>query len=275
VVAKPRHDFAERSIVAQFQHNFVWYELLTTDTEAAKGFYRNVMGWGTQRPSTSLPGVAYTLFTVGERPVSGVMELPEEARKMGAPPNWLGYVGVEDVDAMVGRIKARGGIVRAGPHDIPNVGRFAIVADPQDATFALFKWSMPSGAGQPAAAGTAGHVGWHELMAANWETAFEFYAELFGWKKMTAVDMGPMGTYQIFSADGTQAIGGMFTKPAAVPHPFWLYYVNVPAIDAAIERTTSAGGQIANGPMEVPGGSWIAQCLDPQGVLFAMVAPRR
>jgi uncharacterized protein len=266
--------FAECNPMANFQHRFVWYELLTTDTGSAKDFYSKVIGWGTQRPQASVPGMEYTLFTVDDQPVSGLMTLPEEARKMGAPPNWLGYVAVEDVDRMVERIKRAGGILRAGPYDIPNVGRFAVVADPQGGTFALFKWTMPGG-GEPAEPVAAGHVGWHELVAADWQSAFAFYSELFGWEKSTAVDMGPIGTYQLFSVDGGNAVGGMFTKPPEVPHPFWLYYVNIPAIDAAIERTKSGGGQILHGPMEVPGGSWIVQSRDPQGVLFAMVAPRR
>jgi predicted enzyme related to lactoylglutathione lyase len=87
------------------------------------------------------------------------------------------------------------------------------------------------------------------------------------------MDMGAMGTYQIFSADG-QMIGGMFTKPPAVPAPFWLYYFVVDAIDAAIERVKAGGGQILNGPMEVPGGDWIIQGRDPQGAMFALVGKR-
>ena len=88
------------------------------------------------------------------------------------------------------------------------------------------------------------------------------------------MDMGAMGTYQIFAIGGVPC-GGMMTKMPQIPHPFWLYYFNVDGIDAAMTRVKKAGGQILNGPMEVPGGSWIAQCIDPQGAMFAMVAPGR
>ena len=255
------------------QQHFIWYELLTTDAAAAKTFYGNVVGWEAQRPPNSLPGVDYTLFTVGQWPVAGVMDLTPEARSAGAPPHWLGYIGVEDVDTTVERIRSLGGATYLSPRDIPNVGRFAIVGDPQGSTFALFKWFIP-GRDQPGAPGAVGRVGWHELFADDWVTAFAFYAELFGWKKLDAVNVGAIGTYQIFST-GEDAIGGMFSKPPMVPAPFWLYYFNVAAIDAAIERVHAGGGQIINGPMEVPGGSWIVQCLDPQRAMFALVAPRR
>jgi predicted enzyme related to lactoylglutathione lyase len=249
---------------------FVWYELLTTDTAAAKIFYGKVIGWGAQ-PSP-VPGVAYTLFAAGEIPVSGLMDLPDSARQMGAPPHWIGYVGVEDVDTTAERVKRLGGNVVVAAEDIPEVGRLAVVTDPQGAAFALFRWKTPRQSA-PAAPGTPGHAGWHELMAVDWEKAFAFYGELFGWQKADAIDIGPMGTYQLFSAGGPP-IGGMFNKPAPVPRPFWLYYFNIAGIDAAAGRVTAAGGQIANGPMQVPGGSWIVQCKDPQGVMFAMVGPQ-
>ena len=248
---------------------FIWYQLLTTDMEAAKAFYADVVGWGTR--DASAPGMPYTLFTAGEASVSGLMDLPEDARKTGARPSWLGYVGVDDVDATADRIQRLGGVVHVPPMDIANVSRFSIVADPQMATLALFKGLKPAQE-QPAELRTPGRVGWHELLAADWEKAWAFYRELFGWQKATA-DTGAVGTYQLFSAGG-ETIGGMFTKPPTVPVPFWLYYFNVGDIDAAAKRVKAGNGQILDGPIEVPGGSWILQCTDPQGVIFALVGKR-
>src|SRR5205085_9119861 len=102
---------------------------------------------------------------------------------------------------------------------------------------------------------------------------FAFYSKLFGWTKADAIDMGPMGTYQLFST-GNGPVGGMMTKTPQTPAPFWLYYFNVSGIDAARERVKTAGGKVINGPMEVPGGSWILQGLDPQGAMFALVGPK-
>ena len=248
---------------------FVWYELMTTDMEAAKAFYAKVVGWGTR--DASMPGMAYTLFTVGEASVSGLMNLPEDARQMGAKPRWIGYVGVDDVDATADRIRHLGGAVHVPPTDIPNFSRFSVVADPQMATLALFKWLRP-GQEQPAELDTPGRVGWHELLAADWEKAFAFYGELFGWQKAEA-DVGAMGTYQLFSAGG-QTIGGMFTKPPMVPVPFWLYYFNIGDIDAAAKRVKAGGGQILEGPIEVPAAAGSSRCTDPQGAMFALVGKR-
>jgi uncharacterized protein len=249
---------------------FVWYELMTTDMEAAKAFYANVVGWGTR--DASMPGMAYTLFTAGGAAVGGLMVLPEDARKkMGAKPSWIGYVGVNDVDAAADRIKHLGGTVHVPPKEIPNISRFSVVSDPQMATLALFKWLKPDQA-EPAELSTPGRVGWHELLATDWEQAMAFYGELFGWQKADA-DIGAVGTYALFSAGG-RTIGGMFTKPAMVPVPFWLYYFNVGDIDAAAKRVKAGHGQILNGPIAVPGGNWIVQCTDPQGAMFALVGKR-
>jgi predicted enzyme related to lactoylglutathione lyase len=250
--------------------HFVWYELMTTDMAAAKAFYADVVGWGTQ--DASMPGMPYTLFTAGTASVSGVMNLPEEARELGMRPGWLGYVGVNDVDAAADRIKRLGGALYVPPTDVPNISRISVAVDPQMAMIALLKWRTP-GQGQPAALSAPGRVGWHELVAADWEKAFAFYAELFGWQKADS-DTGAVGTYQLFSAGG-ETIGGMFTKPPMEPVPFWLYYFNIGDVDAATKRVQAGGGQILSGPVEVPGGgSWIVQCKDPQGAIFALAGKR-
>ncbi len=249
---------------------FVWYELTTTDAQAAKAFYADVVGWGLR--DASMPGAAYTLFTAGEDPVAGLIGLPAEARKMGAQPRWMGYVGVDDVDAATDRLERLGGTVYVPPTDVPDVSRFSVVADPQAATLALVKWLNPSQE-QPAAPTLPGHVGWHALSAVNWEKAFAFYGELFGWQKVDA-DVAGIGTHQLFSAAG-QTIGSMSTKPPAVPMPFWLYYFNVGDIDAAVERVKAGGGKILEGPVEAPGDKRIARCTDPQGAMFALTGAGR
>jgi len=229
-----------------------------------------VNGWTTQDIDGT--GGKYTILSAGGVGIGGLMQMPEEARKNGARPAWVGYVHVDDVDAKAEEVKKEGGTVHRGADDIPGVGRFAVVADPQGAVFLLFK--NAGGPDRPdAAPGTPGHVGWHELHATERESAFGFYAGLLGWTKGEAHDMGPMGFYQLF-ATGGPPVGGMLTRMEGMPGPFWLYYFNVDAIDAAVGRVTDAGGKVMNGPHQVPGGSWIAQCTDPEGVMFAMVGPR-
>jgi len=248
---------------------FVWYELMTTDTQAARAFYAGVVGWGMR--DVSMPGMTYTLFTAEGVDAAGMMPQMEEAKKAGVPPSWLGYVGVDDVDASVALVTKLGGVVHHGATDIPGVGRFAVVADPQSAVFGLMTWASPGpGDRPPPEPMSKGHAGWHELMAVDWKKALDFYTTLFGWKKADAVDMGEMGTYQLF-AHGDGPIGGMFNKPPAVPVPFWGYYFCVGAIEDAAARVTGSGGRIINGPMQVPGGSWIVQCTDPQGAMFSLL----
>jgi predicted enzyme related to lactoylglutathione lyase len=247
--------------------NFVWYELMTTDTKAAENFYRDAVGW--QARDAGMQGMSYTIFSAGDAMIGGLMELPKSAREAGGKPAWIGYVAVADVDASASQVSRLGGRVHRQPDDIPGVGRFAIVADPQGATFALFSGT---GEGHRPAREAPGNIGWHELVAADWQKAFDFYSGLFGWTKAESIEMGPMGTYQLFAAGG-ETIGGMMTRTDT--DPFWFYYLNVDAIDAAQDRVKKGGGKIINGPMEVPGGSWIVHCLDPQGVVFALVAPRR
>jgi uncharacterized protein len=248
---------------------FLWYQLLTTNVEAAQAFYAEVVGWGTR--DASGPGMPYTLFTAGEASVAGLMGLSEDAARVGGRPGWLGYVGVDDVDATADRIRRLGGVVHVPPTDIPDVSRFAIVADPQMATVGLFKGMKPRQE-QVADPRSRGRVGWHELLAADCEQAWAFYGELFGWQKAQA-NVGAMGEYQQFSAGG-QTIGGMMNKPPTVLDPCWLYYFNVGDIDAAVKRVKAGGGQVVRGPTEVLDGNWIVQCVDPQGAMFALIGQR-
>jgi predicted enzyme related to lactoylglutathione lyase len=248
---------------------FVWYELATTDIETAKAFYADVVGWGTA--DVSMPGSVYPLFTAGDTPVAGLTKLLADARRTGLSPQWLGYIGVDDVDATAGRVKQLGGTVHVPPTDIPNVSRFSFIADPQMATLALIKWreSVQEPSARP---GAPGHVAWCELLAPNWERAFTFYNELLGWQK-AAAHVGPMGTYQEFSA-GTEKIGGMFTPPEMWGFSLWLYYFNAGDIEAALKRVVAGGGQILYGPITVPGAARIVHCSDPQGAVFGLMERR-
>lgn len=250
---------------------FIWYELLTTDSAAATTFYGKVLGWTAK--DSGMPGGAYTLVSVGTVNVGGVMTLSPAACSGGARPGWLHYVGVPNVDACVEQIKAAGGALHMGPEDIPGIGRFAMVADPHGAPF----YVMTPISNEPppeVAPGAVGHVGWCELHAGNLDEAFRFHSGLFGWTKTEAMDMGPMGIYQLFAAGG-DSIGGMMTKMADSPVPHWMYYFGVEAIDAGIARVREAGGMILMDAHQVPGGTWISVCSDPQGAVFGILADRR
>lgn len=252
--------------------NFFWYELITSDLDAAEAFYTKVVGW--EPESWSGPDMRYVIVKPkgSERGVGGLMTIPDEAAKMGARPMWLGYIHTKDVDAATAGLTKAGGTVQREPSDIPEIGRFSVVSDPQGATFMLM---APKGPDMPPLQpGTPGTVGWHELYTTDWNAALDFYSSQFGWTKDEAMEMGEMGTYQLFAVDGQQT-GGIMNKPPQVPVPLWLFYFTVDDIDAAAERVKEAGGTIVLGPMEVPGGSWMLQGLDPQGALFSLVKTAR
>jgi predicted enzyme related to lactoylglutathione lyase len=250
---------------------FVWHDLITTDTAAAKAFYAQVFGWSMQ----TFPGQdEYTVVSAGSVGVGGIMPIPVQASERSAPACWQGYVAVPDVDLWATRIQAKGGSTIQAPQDITDVGRFAVVADLHGAVFIIFK-AQEDGATPNPSQNVPGTVGWNELHAGGGIAAFDWYSELFGWSQVSDVDMGPMGVYRLFATGSPQAVGGMMTKMPESPVPFWAYYFNVDALDAAIDRVKVAGGKVVNGPQEVPGPMFIANCLDPQGAWFSMVALRR
>ena len=253
---------------------FVWCEWMGDNVKAAADFYAHVVGW-TAKQTAGTGERPYTVLSAGVYGVAGMITISAEAKARGAPPCWAGYVWVEDVDKAAAKLTAAGGAVKRPPSDIPGIGRFAVVTDPQGAYFRLFR-DAGGNPPPPPAPDTPGLVGWRELHAGDGAKAFAFYSGLFGWTKRHGMDMGAMGVYQLFGfAGGDSDYGGMMTRTPEMPAPTWLYYFNVPAIDAAVERVKAKGGKIANGPMEVPGGLWIVQAVDPEGALFALVAPRR
>lgn len=242
---------------------FVWYDLLTPDPDAAISFYTELLGWGTDIFAGA--DKPYTMWTNNGAPIGGVMQLPEGA---AAPPNWLAYVSSPDLHKTVERARELGAEIVHEPQEIPTVGSFAVVQDPQGAVQAVYTPAniVPGHDGPP----QPGEFSWHELATSDHDAALEFYSDLYGWKAGEAMDMGPMGTYQIY-VRGEMPLGGIFKKPDEIPGPpFWLYYAMVDDVDQKIQRVKDLGGKILNGPMEVPGGDKIAQCLDPQGAAFAL-----
>jgi len=249
---------------------FVWHELMTTDPRGAIAFYTEVIGWKTEAFSESVGPESYMMWVTSQGSIGGVMTLPEEAKKMGAPPHWMGHVSVDDVDATVAKVKATGGNVHVPPTAIPKVGRFSVIADPQGASLSVFQ---PEGTMTPHDMQKAGEIGWNELITTDHGAGFEFYGKLFGWEKLDEMDMGPAGKYLMYGKDG-KMYGGMMTKTPDMPMPpTWVYYINVEDLDAAIQRAEAKGAKKIFGPQDVPGGTRVAQLIDPQGAHFALHGP--
>src|SRR6201994_4598558 len=237
---------------------FVWYELLTTDVAAARAFYRQVVGWDAQDASTA--AFPYSVFTADRVEVGGLMDLPPEGRRMGAAPRWIGYVAVDDVDATAERLKQLGGRIYVPPTD-SNIGRVSIVIDPEAAAIGLVG-GLKRGASSDSSDGP-GRIGWHELYATDAGKAFAFYRALFNWQAAEGED-DLLESYQRFAVDG-RTIGGVFNKLPRAPVPFWLYYINVGDMDAALAAVNAGGGKVVQGPFELTPGHWITRCIDPQG----------
>ena len=244
---------------------FVWHELLTPDPDLAARFYPQVTGWKVQASDDP----TYRLWMAGKTRSGGLMALPEEAKRMGAPPQWMAYVAVPDAADTVRQAQSLGARVYTPVQDI-SWGRFATLADPQGAPFSVFQ-PAPGGEGTTDTP-TRGGFSWHELDASDGRAAWAFYQRLFGWEEAESMDMGPQGTYLTFKRAGTKAqIGGIYTRAPATPgKPHWLSYVFVANADAVARQVKAAGGTVVNGPMDVPGGGRIAQCVDPQGAAFAV-----
>lgn len=243
----------------------LWYDLMTTDPAGAQAFYGKVAGWGVQAWGDTQP--PYTMFMRGDVPIGGSMQLPDEAVKMGARSHWIAYVGTPDVDKTVADATAMGARPHVAPQDIPQVGRFSVLADAQGATIAFF---TPSNEQPPSHKPEIGDVSWHELVTTDPAAAFGFYSTLAGWEAAGEHDMGPMGIYQMFGRQGV-TLGGIFKRPAEMPAPpHWLLYIRVADINKGVDDVKANGGQVLHGPAEVPGGDWTAQCMDPQGAVFAL-----
>jgi hypothetical protein len=245
---------------------FLWHELLTTDTASAAAFFTKIVGWTTKAWSKE---PSYTMFYAGPRPVAGLMDLPEDARTMGAPPNWCTYIGTPDVDGTARLAVSLGGRILREPQDIPTYGRYAVLQDPQGAVFAVYAPVKP----EPEASGVGG-FSWHELVTADKAAALRFYQRLFDWEPAGSVEMEQGGgTYQMFGRNG-KPVGGMFNKPPEIPHAYWLPYIRTADAKRTAGSVRSLRGKVLVGPMEIPGGDWIFVGSDRQGATFAVHSAR-
>lgn len=245
---------------------FVWHELMSPNAQAAAAFYSNVLPWTSE--SSTVPG--YILWMNGPARLAGLMPQPSAVRDNGTPPNWLVYVATPEVDATVETAQQLGGKLLKAPTDIPGIGRFAVLSDPQGAAFAVFTPAMS--APLDAAALSAGRFSWHELATTDPDRALAFYAPLFGWTRGPAHDMGAGGLYQIIEHAGVP-IGGMHVLQDPSKPPRWLSYVRVERIEAVLAAVQAHGGRVLNGPHVVPGGDRVAQIMDPQGGTIALHEP--
>jgi predicted enzyme related to lactoylglutathione lyase len=252
---------------ADIRGRFVWHDLMTADTKAAGAFYPKFTGWKTQAWEKD---PSYIMWTTAKGPFGGVRSLPDASRASGS--HWLPYIGTPDLDATLQTAQGLGARIYMSATDVPDTGRFAVLADPQGAVFALF---TPTATGQSGGASMPQEFSWHELATSDPIGALHFYGTLFGWREIATHDAGAIGIYHLVGLGDTQSIG-MWKPTADMPVPTrWLSYVQIPDIDKSVSSAKAAGAKVLNGPMEVPDGTWIAHLIDPQGAPFALHAKRR
>ena len=258
--------------------SFIWYELMTPDPDGAAAFYASVVGWQITRPPAPAVGDKDYRMIVRKDGgnAGGVLGLTPEMARNGAHPCWLGYLQVDDVDATVAAILAAGGAVLMPATDLP-VGRIAMVGDPQGVPFYVMRPIAPPGqegmVSDVFSTDKPQHVRWNELSTTDADAAITFYTRHFGWQQEGDMDMGPLGKYSFIQHAGT-AIGAIMPKMPEMPVSMWSYYIGVDNIDQAAAAICAAGGSVLNGPMEIPGGEFALNALDPQGAAFGLVGPR-
>jgi uncharacterized protein len=233
---------------------------VTPNGKGAHDFYTKAVGWKTE---AWLHNSAYQMFAASTGPLGATVESRDGV------PQWVAYIGTTDVDATVAKAKSLGATVTTEPTTLPNAGRYAVLNDPNGATFGVHGSSAETA---PEKDPQYGEFCWHELATTvDPIEAFGFYRELFGWDDLDHYDMGPAdGVYLLFGRNGNQ-LGGMFKKgdhgrPGSA---YWLGYVRTNNVDKMAEDVKAARGAVLSGPMDVPGGHRIAQFEDPHGAFFA------
>lgn len=249
----------------------IWYELMTTDADAARAFYEKIVGWKIDAEGTNDKG--YRMIAMPDGAVGGLLPLTKAMTGHGAKPAWLFYVNVDDVDKAVAAIAKAGGRTLMAPWDTPGIGRFAMVADPGGAPFYVMDPIPPAGGGESTAfhPKLPGRCAWNEHRAANLSVAIDFYTSQFGWVVSGSMPMGAMGDYKFLSC-GDLPIGAAFAASSESALPAWIHYFRVADIGQAVAAIEASGGTLLNGPHEVPGGEHIVIARDPQGAAFGLVA---
>jgi predicted enzyme related to lactoylglutathione lyase len=262
------------------QSAFIWYELMTSDPDAAGQFYNAVVGWtfSDRAPPEIAPSMDYRhINCVDGATAGGVLALGEEMLAGGARPAWMGYLMTQDFDATLSAIVAEGGVVHMPPMDLP-VGRIAMLADPQGAPIYIMKPVPPTD--QPDAQSTVfdtekpQHVRWNELMSSDPEASVAFYWRHFGIAQQGEMPMGELGAYRFIQHED-ETIGAIMGLMPGMPMSVWSYYIGVDDIDRAVAAVRDHGGQIVMEPMEIPGGEFSCNGIDPQGAMFGLVGPRK
>ncbi len=246
---------------------FCWSELSTTDLDGAKAFYAGLFGW--QAHDNPVPGGGvYSMQMLDGKPVAAIAPQPPQQREAGVPALWNSYVSVESADDAARKAAELGANVHAPPFDVMDVGRMAVIQDPQGAFFMLWQPRAHVGA---ALVNVPGALVWNELRSPDLEGSKAFYSALFGWS-ITPFESSALGTY-LGIKNGEVDNGGIAeSSPPGTP-PHWLVYFAVEDADEALATARELGGSTLLGTTDIEIAK-IAVLADPQGAAFAVYAGR-
>jgi len=243
----------------------VWHDLMTTDLEASKTFFTELFGWELKEFQMGEHGTC-NMIHVGGKEIGTIVALDDKGE---IPAHWMAYVSVDDVDAAVERAKGMGGQEAWPATDIPDVGRFAVIRDPQGGHISPWKSAHEGACKEEGQQISPGEFCWEEFLARDPAEAARFYGELFGWTS-EEMDMGEMGTYTLLKT-GDRGVGGIMKMPAEVEAPpHWLSYVLVEDVDATVKKIEELGGMVYKPGTDIPGIGRFAVAADPAGAAFAI-----
>jgi predicted enzyme related to lactoylglutathione lyase len=241
---------------------FSWADLSTTDQTAAKEFYSGLFGW----EADDLPvgdDAVYSMMKAGGRNAAAISAQPQQQLDAGVPPMWNSYVTVESADDAAAKAKELGASVHAGPFDVMDAGRMAVIQDPQGAFFMVWEAKDNIGAG---IVNGPGAMSWNELASPDPTASASFYGDLFGW---TAQDIEDMPTQYMVVRVGERANGGIRAMGKDPSPPHWLVYFGIDDLEAGLAKAKELGGNVMAGPIDI-GIARIGIVQDPQGAMFAL-----
>ena len=250
-----------------------WVDLATTDQEAAKAFYGELLGWSYEDVPMDREGKQlYSMALLGDRYAAAIYTQQQEQRQGGMPPCWGVHLSVEDVAAAGARVSELGGKLLMEPMDVFESGRLAAINDSTGAAVMLWQPRKHVGAGVKYEPGA---ICWCELMTTDPDAATAFYTALFGMEsERTTMENGM--EYTVLKAGGDYAAGIMALpedlRVMQVP-PHWGVYFQVADVDAAVAAVTAKGGGVNLPPTDIPTVGRIAAVRDPQGAGVSLMAP--
>ena len=247
------------------QHIFEWHELFSPEPEKSAGFYADICTGDIEKMVLSSSNLPYFIVRMSNGGSLGITGLPSESIPMG----WYGYIFTEDMNQTLERVKKLGGRIVLPATMEKGIGKYALISDPEGVVLGVDELVPDLRPPKPNIG-----VSWNELVVRNLESTLKFYQDLFGWK---VVDKFPMetGPYLILgTGDDPKTEFGAIYASQETP-PTWRYYIHIERMDPVIEKVKEMGGKVTMGPLEVPGGTFVALCLDDQGIPFAIHAPKR